>query len=231
MPLAGRPHVVVAVEPQLHGAARLACKDCRDAGEKRHLRFLAAEASSHAAAFDDDVMVGDTERAAHHVLHLARMLRRDEDPHSVALLRNRERDLSLEVEVILSAAREAAAAAMRRRGDRVGGMAACDVHGRQHVRLRRQRIVDRKQCRQRRNDDVRQCCRPACSIDARGRDREHRLPGELDDTFSEDRIVALDRSDVVDTRYVGRRDQCDDTRRIADGVERQSFDRSVRRAH
>ena len=57
--LAGGAHVVVAVEPQLDGAAGPARDQRRDAREQRHLRFLAAEAAAHAPALHDDVVRGE----------------------------------------------------------------------------------------------------------------------------------------------------------------------------
>ena len=106
--------------------------DRGDAGEERHLRFLAAEAAAHAAAFDDDVVRGDPERVRDHVLHLARMLRRRVDVHAAVLARHRERDLAFEVEVVLPAAAHRAAQPVRRARERRRGVAARHVHRRQH---------------------------------------------------------------------------------------------------
>ena len=109
----------------------------RHAREQRHLRFLAAEAAAHAPALDDDVVRRDAERMRDHVLHLARMLGRRVDVHAAVLARDRERDLAFEVEMVLAAGAHRAAQPVRRARERRRGVAARDVHRRQHVRLAR----------------------------------------------------------------------------------------------
>jgi hypothetical protein len=52
VPLAGDQEVVVAVQPQLDGAAGLVRGQRRPDGQVAGLRFLAAEAAAHAPAFD-----------------------------------------------------------------------------------------------------------------------------------------------------------------------------------
>lgn len=65
-------------------------------------------------------------------------------------------------------------------------------------------------------------------LDTRRRDREHRLPGELDAAVREDRVVAQDRADVVDAGDVGRHDHVDDARRCAHVVEMDGAQAAVR---
>ena len=180
--LAGRAHVVVAVEAQLGRAPGLARDDGGDAGEERHLRFLAAEAAAHPPAFDDDVVRGDAERVRDHVLHFARMLRRRVDLHAAVLARHRQRDLAFEIEVVLAADAHRAAQPMRRARQRRRGVAARHVHRRQHVRLRGQRVVDGQDRGQRLEVEPARASRRAarCCTSVR-RHGEHRLPGELDD--------------------------------------------------
>ena len=71
MTLARRSHVVVPIEAQLDRTSGAPRKDRRDAGDQRHLRFLAAEPAAHAPALDDDVVCGQAERMRDHVLHFA----------------------------------------------------------------------------------------------------------------------------------------------------------------
>ena len=61
-----------------------------------------------------------------------------------------------------------------------------------------------------------------------GRDGEHRLAGEQHDAVGEDRIVVLDRADVVDAGNVGGGDHGDDARRGPHGVEVERPDPAVR---
>ena len=64
VPLAGGGHVVVAVGPDLDGAAVPLGRDRRQRGELVALRFLAAEAAAHAADLDRHRMARHAERMA-----------------------------------------------------------------------------------------------------------------------------------------------------------------------
>ena len=101
--LAGDHHVVVAVGPDLRGAAGPLGDERGDAGEQVALRLLAAEAAAHAPALDRHGVVGHAQHDRHHVLDLARVLGRGVDRDLVVLARDRQRDLALEVEVVLAA--------------------------------------------------------------------------------------------------------------------------------
>ncbi len=228
VPLAGRAHVVVAVQPKLHRPPGLSREERRDAREERHLRFLAAESAAHAPAFDDDVVIGEAERARDEHLHLARMLRRHVDVQAAALAGDRKRDLAFEIEVVLSATGERAGESMRCARERVRHVAAHDVYRRQHVRLRSQRRVDRQDRRQRRDVQAGEGRRPPRRVDAGRRDGENRLPGEMNDARREDRVVGFDRTDIVDTRDIGGSDDGDHSRSVPDTIEIEALDRAVR---
>ncbi len=130
--------------------------------------------------------------------------------------------------MVLAAARERAAKAMRCARDGRHRIAARHVHRRQHVRLRGKRLVDRHDRGQRRDFHVRQLRGTARRIDAVRGHREHGLTRELNDVGGENGIVALDRSDVVDAGNVGRRQHGDHPRRCPHAVESKAQKLAVR---
>ena len=139
---AGDHEVVVAVQAQLDRTVQGARRHRGDAGELRRLRFLAAEASAHAAALHQHGVRLDAERVCDEELHLARVLRRAVDMHAAAFLGQRVADLTFEVELLLSAHVQTAREPVRRLFDR--GVHACFVqaahaarqlHGGHHVLL------------------------------------------------------------------------------------------------
>ena len=79
-------------------------------------------------------------------------------------LRYRERDLALEVEVVLPAGADRARQAVRRACERLGRIAARHVHRRQHERLGGERLVDRQERRQRLDVDARERRRAARGV-------------------------------------------------------------------
>ena len=203
-------------------------EDRREAGELRHLRFLAAEAAAHAPALDDDVVRRHPQRVRDHLLDLARVLRRAPDAHAAVFGRHGQRDLALEVEVVLTAARGGAPQPVRRARDRGGRVAANEVRRRQHVRLGGQRLVDGQHRGQRLEVEAGEPRRGARGVGGRRGDGEHRLAGEQHDAVGEDRVVVLDRADVVDAGDVGGGDDGDDARRGADRGEVDRTDARVR---
>jgi hypothetical protein len=84
-------------------------------GQMAGLGFLAAEAAAHAPAFHAHAVVVDAQRMRHPVLHLARVLGAGIHQPLVLLLGHHVGDLPLQVEVLLAADLELAAAAVRAR--------------------------------------------------------------------------------------------------------------------
>jgi len=185
-------------------------------------------------------VVVEAERVRDHVLHLARVLRRAVHVHRAALARDREGDLPLEVEVVLAARAQGAGQTVRRARERGGGVAPRDMDRRQHERLRRHRVLDRQDRRQRLEVELGEPRRASGRLDARRRDREDRLAREVHDAVGEDRVVVEDGSDVVHAGNVGRDDRVDDAGRREYRVEvdrpqspvgdRRDADRRVQRA-
>ncbi len=101
--LAGDHEVVVPVQPQLHGAAVFGRRNGRPHGQMAGLRFLAAEAATHAPAFHLDGVVVDAQSVAHPVLHFAGVLGAAVDQPLVLLLRQHVGNLALQVKVFLPA--------------------------------------------------------------------------------------------------------------------------------
>ena len=101
---------------------------------------------------------------------------------------------------------------MRRARQRRRGVAARDVDRRQHIGLRRQRLVDGEDRGQRLEVELRELRRAPRGVHIGGGDGEYRLPGEFDDIVREDRVVVLDRADVVDAGNIGRGDDGHDAR-------------------
>jgi uncharacterized membrane protein YsdA (DUF1294 family) len=134
--LAGDHHVVVAVRTQLDRAQQLPCSQRRAACEQTRLRFLAAEATAHAAAFDQHVVRRHAQRVRDHVLHFGRVLRRTVDVHAVVVLRHRVRNLAFQIELFLAAEQHLAGFTMCRTGDLRAGFAAREFHRRQDVLVR-----------------------------------------------------------------------------------------------
>ena len=74
MALAGRAHVVVARQPQLHRPPRLPGQHRGDAGDDGRLALLAAEGAAHAPHLDGHGVERQAEQMRDAVLHLGRML-------------------------------------------------------------------------------------------------------------------------------------------------------------
>ena len=125
MALAGRAHVVVAREPQLH-RPRAPCQASTAAMPAMMVRLalLAAERAAHAPHLDGDGVERQAEQMRDAVLDFGRMLGRAPDLHVAVFARHRERDLPFEIEVILAAAAHFAGQAMRRAGERGLDLAA-----------------------------------------------------------------------------------------------------------
>ena len=101
--LAGHQHVDVAVEPQLHRSLCLVRQHRGGGGNQRRLAFFAAETAAHATALHGDVVSASCERMSDDVLHFRRVLSGAVNHHAAVVLRNRHRDLTFQIEVILAA--------------------------------------------------------------------------------------------------------------------------------
>ena len=101
--LAGQYEIVVAVEPDLAGRAGDLGAERGDRGPGAGLALLAAETAAHPPRLHADERVGHGEDPRDDVLHLGRVLRRGVHEHLGALAGDRERGLTLEVEMLLPA--------------------------------------------------------------------------------------------------------------------------------
>ncbi len=222
--LAGDDHVVVAVRPQLHRPLQLAGRQRRDDGEQVGLGFLAAEPAAHAPDLDRDGMRADAEHLRHHVLHLARVLGRGHHQHVLILAGNGERDLALEVEMILTADRHRGLEPARTGLQRCGDIAALEL----------QRLRDQRPAGFARRSDIEQ--RRGFFINRLGQQRrlprlapcprhhrKERLAVMRDHIRRENRLVmAVRRGDVVDAGNIRHRQHGEHARRALDShqVER-----------
>jgi hypothetical protein len=130
----------------------------------------------------------------------------------VVFVRQRQRDLALEVEVLLAADREFARDPVGAGGDRGVGVAAAQAHRRQHVRLRLQRLLDGEDGRQRLDlaaHPGRGLAGPAMTVGDHERDHlahvQHLAVGE-------DGFVVGRRGEVPVGGDVGRREHRDHAR-------------------
>jgi hypothetical protein len=215
--LAGEDEIIVAVEPELAWPARHPCRERRDGGPLRRLALLAPEAPAHAAGLAGHVGIRDVEHPRHDVLHLARVLGRGIDVEVAVLARDRERDLALEVEVLLAADAKRAAEPVRRRRDRARRVAASERVVGKHGLAALQRVL---------HGDARalgfdlhhgELRGAAGDIPIRRHHGEHRLAVEADGILDEHRIVPEGGRDVVLARHVGGREHRDDALRGANG--------------
>ena len=126
VPLAGDDHVVVAVVAALGGPARQLGDQRRGGGRQVALALLAAEAPAHAAHLDRDGVARHAQHVRDLVLDLARVLGGAVDGDVVVLARHGERDLPLQIEVLLPADVDAPFEHMRR--GRNGGLGIATLH-------------------------------------------------------------------------------------------------------
>ena len=154
-----------------------------------------------------------------HMLHLARMLGGRDHPDLVVLPRQGERDVALQVEVVLPADPQRALQAARRGVERGLDVASRERQGFGHGLDRILRLDD---CPPRLIGDP-GAPRGPPGLGPRFRDdREHGLAIEGHDAVREDGIVACaDRAYVVFARDVGGRQHADHARRAQDFREVQ----------
>ncbi len=153
--------------------------------------------------------------------------------HLVALARPGDRDLTLEVELLLPADLGASRQPVRRAVDRRPRIAARHAIGRLQQRAGRHRRLDGQDRRLGPIVDPRQPRRRPRLGQALGRDEEQRLPGIVHLARRplagrQHRLVLHDRPGVVDTRHVVRRRDPDDARRRPHGVQPDRPDPGVR---
>ena len=180
----------------------------------RRLALLAAEAAAHAPHLDGHGVVVEAEHVGDDVLHLGRVLGRGMDEHVAVLAGDGERDLPLEIEMLLPADAELAGDLARRADHLLRRLAALeDVVG-QHLGVGDQRIVDVDGRHRRRGADPR-FARGAARLIARVGDHgEEHLPVELHRVAGDQRVVAdVLRADVVLARNVGGGQHRHDARR------------------
>ena len=90
------------------GRSRLPGQHRGDAGDDGGLALLAAEGAAHAPHLDGDGVERQAEQMRDAVLHLGRMLGRAQHVHAAVVAGRGERDLALEIEMILAAAAQLA---------------------------------------------------------------------------------------------------------------------------
>ena len=103
------------------------------AGKHRRLRFLATKTTPHAPALDQHIVGMHPQRVSHHVLHLRGVLGRAVHMHAAALFGDGIRDLTFQVELLLSAELERARCAVRRLSDRPCCIPPLQAHRRDDV--------------------------------------------------------------------------------------------------
>ena len=101
MAFAGHQHVGIAIEPQLDRSAGLARQYGGSGGDQRGLALLAAESAAHAPALHHHAIGGLFQGVRHDVLDFSGMLRRAVDQHRAVFLRQCDRDVSFQIEMIL----------------------------------------------------------------------------------------------------------------------------------
>ena len=230
VPLAGDRHVVVAVGAAFHGAAELLRRQRRDAGEGIALRLLAAEGAAHAPHLDRHGVRRHAEHMRHHVLDFARMLRRGIDGDLVILARHRERHLALEIEMLLAADQHRALQPARSLSHR-----GCDIAAFELQRLgdegglQAPRILDGDDGLQLLIGHLGEKAGAPRGIARLSDDGKDRLAVIGDELGCEQRLVVpARRADVVHARNIGGRQDAEDARRGANGVEIERFDLRVR---
>ncbi|ENT07003.1 hypothetical protein C038_00299 [Brucella sp. 63/311] len=124
MPLASRGHVLIAVEPDLHGALVFFGGNGGNGRPLVGLCFLATETAAHAAHFHGDGMARNAQCVRHQMLCLARALGGAIDGHILIFARNRQRDLPFQIEMVLTAQIHTVPDAVRGSIDGCAGIAA-----------------------------------------------------------------------------------------------------------
>ena len=204
VPLPGRQHVVVATKTQLDGPAAPVREQRGNGGDDRRLAFLSAERAAHAPHLDSHRVARNAEHATHAVLHFRRVLRGRQDQHFPVLAGHRQRYLSFEIEVVLTAASNFAGHSVRSRGDRLLRVAANDRRRRAGEQFLLPRFFDRQHGRQFLEGDFHKFRRRERLIVSIRRDRRQGLTRVFRRAFRQYRLAGKHRRDIVDARNVGR---------------------------
>ncbi len=201
--LAGDLHVLHARQAHLRRTPGVVGDHRAQAGRRRGLGFLAAEAAAHAAHVDDDAVEGNPEDLSHQLLHFGGVLRRAIDDHAAVFAGHYRGNLRLQVEMLLAADVQRALQAMRRAGQRGGGIADAVLvavedemalaQGLDHVEHRFQVFVL----------DDRRHGRLARGFQAVGGDRQDHLSDILHLAIGQQRVAGHHRADVELAGNVG----------------------------
>ena len=203
MALAGGTHVVVARQPQFHRPSRLPGEHGRDAGDDGRLTLLAAERTAHPSDLDGDGVERQTEQMRDPVLNFGRMLGRAPDLHVASVAGGRERNLSLEIEMVLAATAQFAGEPVGRGRERGLDLATNHDLRRRDIACARDRLFDRQHGGKRLVVDLDELRRCARLIERRRRDCRNRLAFILDHLGRQCRLIAADRRDVVPAGDIG----------------------------
>ena len=149
VPLAGHRHVLRAVQPQPHRPPGDAGAERGDRRVAVRLHLLAAEAAAHPQALHRDLGVRQAQDVRDDLLGLARVLGRRLDEDLPVLVDRGERGVGLQVEVLLAGELELALEDVRAAGPRGLRVAAPQRRAGALEALRRDRLGDRDQRRQR----------------------------------------------------------------------------------
>ncbi len=198
MTFAGHQHIVVAVGAQFNGALQVRGGDRGGGRPQAGLRFLAAEAAAHAAAFHHHAVRMHAQRVGNDMLHFRGMLGRTQYQHALVFFGNCIGYLAFEVELFLPADVEFTLDAICGAAlECLLEIAARQAHRRQYERLRLLGRLGRHDCRQLRIVDCRQARGAACIVVRIRHHHKQRLPDILHQIIGKNRVVVDDRPTIV----------------------------------
>ena len=197
VPLAGRHHVDLARQPELHRPAGMVRRDRCGGCDPGGVALLAAEAAAQAAHHRRHAVKVAPEQPRADMLHLGRMLGRGMDRDVAVLTRQRKGDLAFEIEMLLPADAEFGFEPMRCTCHRRIGIAAQHRRRRLHICLsfQRRRDVENRFFGLDLDDDF--LDGGTRRIERFRDDHRQRLARELDPVDGEQRLVLADGRNVV----------------------------------
>ena len=217
--LAGRHHVDLTRQPELHRPAGMVRRDRCCGCDPGGVALLAAEAAAQAAHHRRHAVKVAPEQPRADMLHLGRMLGRGMDRDVAVLAWQREGDLAFEIEMLLPADAELGFEPMRCTCQRRIGIAAQHRRRRLHIGLsfqRRRDVEDRFFGLDLDDDFLDSGTR---RIERFRDDHRQRLARELDPVDGEQRFVLADGRNVVlagNVRRAKHRDYAGHLRRHGD---------------